>query len=57
MRESSISIFLPASTPAQILAANIDGKPLPFSPDWKATVGATYRLEIDKSSALEFGTD
>jgi iron complex outermembrane receptor protein len=47
----------PGLTPAQIAAANIDGKPLPFSPDWRATAGATYRLEIDKSYALEFGTD
>jgi iron complex outermembrane receptor protein len=47
----------PGLTPAQIAAANIDGQPLPFSPDWKATAGANYRVQVDRDYALDFGTD
>lgn len=44
-------------TPAQIAAASVNGKPLPFSPDVKGSVQATYLIELSSGLQLELGTD
>ncbi|MBB3833297.1 iron complex outermembrane receptor protein [Xanthomonas arboricola] len=36
---------------------NVDGRPLPFSPDWKGNLRAGYRLPLHGSLALEFNGD
>lgn len=45
------------ANPANNPAFAIDGKPLPFSPDWKATVGATHRTDLGSGYTLELATD
>lgn len=35
----------------------VNGKPLPFSPDWKATVKTQYRWALDQGRLLELSTD
>ncbi|WP_258079716.1 TonB-dependent receptor [Xanthomonas arboricola] len=36
---------------------NVDGRPLPFSPDWKGNLRAGYRVPLRGSLALEFNGD
>ncbi|WP_238151838.1 MULTISPECIES: TonB-dependent receptor [Xanthomonas] len=36
---------------------NVDGKPLPFSPDWKGNLRAGYRVPLRGSLAVEFNGD
>ncbi|MEN9631180.1 MAG: hypothetical protein RJA10_4408, partial [Pseudomonadota bacterium] len=38
-------------------SCNINGKPLPFSPDWKASVRAKYTQPLSAGLSLEFGMD
>ncbi|UFH48326.1 TonB-dependent receptor [Pseudomonas sp. KNUC1026] len=38
-------------------ACNVNGKPLPFSPDWKAYARADYRIPLNNGLAVELGTD
>jgi iron complex outermembrane receptor protein len=35
----------------------VNGKPLPFSPDWKATVQTQYRVALNPGRHLELSTD
>lgn len=44
-------------TPAQIAAASVNGKPLPFSPDVKGSLQATYLIELNNGLQVELGTD
>lgn len=44
-------------TPAQIAAANVNGKPLPFSPDLKTSVQANYAIELDNGFIIDLATD
>ncbi|USV99321.1 TonB-dependent receptor [Pseudomonas pergaminensis] len=36
---------------------NVNGKPLPFSPDWKSYVRADYSIPLDNGLDIELGTD
>ncbi|NVZ71856.1 TonB-dependent receptor [Pseudomonas costantinii] len=36
---------------------NVNGKPLPFSPDWKSYVRADYTIPLDNGLDIELGTD
>nr|WP_255263713.1 TonB-dependent receptor [Pseudomonas aegrilactucae] len=36
---------------------NVDGKPLPYSPDWKSYVRADYSIPLDNGLDIELGTD
>ncbi|MFS2126615.1 TonB-dependent receptor [Pseudomonas sp. Pseusp97] len=38
-------------------ACNVNGKPLPFSPDWKSYVRADYSIPLDNGLDVELGTD
>lgn len=38
-------------------SCNVDGKPLPFSPDWKSYVRADYDIPLDNGLDVELGTD
>ncbi|SEL85045.1 iron complex outermembrane recepter protein [Roseateles sp. YR242] len=38
-------------------SCDVNGKPLPFSPDWKASVQASYRIPLAEGRQLELGTD
>jgi iron complex outermembrane recepter protein len=38
-------------------SCDINGKPLPFSPDWKASVRAKYTQPLSGGLTLEFGVD
>jgi len=44
-------------TPAQIAAANVDGKTLPFSPDWKANLRGNYTFALEQGLYLDLATD
>ncbi len=44
-------------TPAQIAAANIDGKPLPFSSDLRLWSNATYRFKVGTKHYMSLSTD
>ena len=35
----------------------VNGKPLPFSPDWKAAMQASYKWSLANGMGLELGTD
>jgi iron complex outermembrane recepter protein len=35
----------------------VNGKPLPFSPDWKANLQTSYRIPLAEGRHLELGTD
>jgi iron complex outermembrane receptor protein len=43
--------------PGAALSCDINGKPLPFSPDWKANVRAKYTQGIGNGLTLEYGAD
>ncbi len=38
-------------------SCNVNGKPLPFSPDWKGYARADYSIPLDNGLDLELGTD
>ncbi|MDU8573089.1 TonB-dependent receptor [Pseudomonas syringae] len=38
-------------------SCNVDGKTLPYSPDWKSYVRADYTLPLDNGLDIELGTD
>ncbi len=38
-------------------SCNVNGKPLPFSPDWKSYVRADYSIPLDNGLDIELGTD
>lgn len=38
-------------------SCNINGKPLPFTPDWKSYVRADYTIPLDNGWDVELGTD
>ena len=43
--------------PGAAASCDINGKPLPFSPDWKANVRAKYTQGIGGGMTLEYGAD
>jgi len=46
------------SCPAGAAAScNVNGKPLPYSPDWKSYVRADYSIPLDNGLDIELGTD
>lgn len=46
------------SCPAGAAATcNVNGKPLPFSPDWKSYVRADYTIPLENGLDIELGTD
>ncbi|MBA1243280.1 TonB-dependent receptor [Pseudomonas japonica] len=38
-------------------SCNVDGKPLPFAPDWKSYARADYTIPLDNGLDIELGTD
>ncbi|MCU1731155.1 MULTISPECIES: TonB-dependent receptor [unclassified Pseudomonas] len=38
-------------------SCNVNGKPLPYSPDWKSYVRADYSIPLDNGLDIELGTD
>lgn len=38
-------------------SCNVDGKPLPYTPDWKSYVRADYSIPLDNGLDIELGTD
>lgn len=46
-----------ACPPNAAASCDINGKPLPFSPDWKASVRAKYHQSLGGKLALEYGAD
>lgn len=38
-------------------SCDVDGQPLPYSPDWKTNVGADYVIPLDSGLSLTLGTD
>lgn len=38
-------------------SCNVDGKPLPYTPDWKSYVRADYNIPLDNGLDIELGTD
>lgn len=38
-------------------SCDVNGKPLPFSPDWKANLRGNYRLSLDDGWTLDLGAD
>ena len=38
-------------------SCNVNGKPLPYSPDWKSYVRADYSIPLDNGMDVELGTD
>jgi len=43
--------------PGAAASCNVNGKPLPFSPDWKSYVRADYSIPLDNGLDVELGTD
>lgn len=43
--------------PGAAASCNINGKPLPFSPDWKASLRLKYTHSISDSFSLDYGLD
>ncbi|MBL8359733.1 MAG: TonB-dependent receptor [Rubrivivax sp.] len=43
--------------PGAATSCQVNGLPLPFAPDWKAAVQATYRWTLAGGMGLELGTD
>ena len=49
--------LIPAGlTPAQVAAANVNGKPLPFSPDQKGSLQANYDIPLSNGLVVDLGT-
>ncbi|MFY1662973.1 TonB-dependent receptor [Pseudomonas sp. Pseu.R1] len=38
-------------------SCNVNGKPLPYSPDWKSYIRADYSIPLDNGLDIELGTD
>ena len=38
-------------------SCDINGKPLPFAPDWKASIRAKYTMPVGARMAMDFGAD
>ena len=38
-------------------SCQVNGKPLPYSPDWKASLQGAYRFNLANGLGVEFGTD
>ena len=38
-------------------SCDVNGKPLPFAPDWKTSVQASYRVPLDNGLQLDLGSD
>ena len=38
-------------------SCQVNGKPLPYSPDWKASLQGAYRFNLANGMGVEFGTD
>jgi iron complex outermembrane receptor protein len=43
--------------PGAALSCNINGQPLPFSPDWKAHLRAKYTMPLAGNLLMDFGAD
>jgi len=43
--------------PGATASCDINGKPLPFAPDWKANLRAKYIMPIGQRMAMDFGVD
>ncbi|MDN4546180.1 TonB-dependent receptor [Pseudomonas sp. C32] len=43
--------------PGAAASCNVNGKPLPYSPDWKSYVRADYSIPLDNGLDVELGTD
>ena len=39
------------------LECNINGQPLPFSPDWKLNVRGNYKMALNEGTVLDLGAD
>ncbi|CRM99938.1 ferric-rhodotorulic acid outer membrane transporter [Pseudomonas sp. 34 E 7] len=46
-----------ACPPGAAATCNVNGKPLPYSPDWKSYVRADYSIPLDNGLDIELGTD
>ncbi|MNF61279.1 TonB-dependent receptor [Pseudomonas sp. Irchel s3f7] len=46
-----------ACPPGAAASCNVNGKPLPYSPDWKSYVRADYSIPLDNGLDVELGTD
>ena len=46
-----------ACPPGAAATCNVNGKPLPFSPDWKSYVRADYSIPLENGLDIELGTD
>ncbi|MHC8320378.1 TonB-dependent receptor [Pseudomonas sp. GB2N2] len=46
-----------ACPPGAATSCNVDGKPLPFTPDWKSYVRADYSIPLNNGLDIELGTD
>jgi iron complex outermembrane receptor protein len=46
-----------ACPPGAAASCDINGKPLPFSPDWKGSVRVKYTLDLGGSLSMDFGAD
>lgn len=46
-----------ACPPGAAASCDINGKPLPFAPDWKASLRGTYTQPLDERLSLDFGVD
>jgi iron complex outermembrane recepter protein len=43
--------------PGATASCDINGKPLPFAPDWKANLRAKYTMPVGARMAMDFGAD
>jgi iron complex outermembrane receptor protein len=43
--------------PGAVASCNINGKPLPFTPDWKSFVRAQYNIPLDNGLDVQLGAD
>ncbi len=43
--------------PGATASCDINGKPLPFAPDWKANLRAKYTMPVGARMAMDFGVD
>jgi len=43
--------------PGATASCDINGKPLPFAPDWKANLRAKYTMPVGQRMAMDFGVD
>jgi iron complex outermembrane receptor protein len=43
--------------PGASASCNVNGKPLPFSPDWKVNVRGNYKMQVENGWTLDLGAD